>query len=305
MLNAGRVTWSVHPADKARHIVLRASSGEILPDSLAARLRDEQVTTGWLRASGVLTDVELRAFDADLGTLGSTRRIGGPVQVLALEGSIGLVDGEPSFSLRALLARETDRGLETLAGEIASARAVALEVLVTALDDLVLGRSVDGAAGVWLLDSAPSSAEGRPRAAVAPGARGAMPAAPGPTTSSASAAVPPAAWSAALEASDVADREPPRPRAAAAPSGAAGGTPMPARPARPPTDFDVVYPEPGDVVEHFAFGGAEVIKSDGDRLHLKVHKDGRVREIALEMLRVARLPDADDGRRRFKLERRL
>jgi hypothetical protein len=81
--------------------------------------------------------------------------------------------------------------------------------------------------------------------------------------------------------------------------------PIPQRPARPPTDFDTPYPEPGDSVEHFAFGRAEVVKSDGDRLHLKVHKDGRIREIALEMLRVTRLADADDGKRHFKLERRM
>jgi hypothetical protein len=70
-------------------------------------------------------------------------------------------------------------------------------------------------------------------------------------------------------------------------------------------DLDTPSPEPGDQVDHFAFGRADVVKSDGDRLHLKVHKDGRVREIALEMLRVSRLPDDDDGKRRFKLERRM
>jgi hypothetical protein len=63
-------------------------------------------------------------------------------------------------------------------------------------------------------------------------------------------------------------------------------------------------PEPGDIVDHFAFGRCDVIKSDGDRLHLRVLKDGRIREIALEMLRVSRLDDEGTGRR-FKLERRL
>jgi hypothetical protein len=105
--------------------------------------------------------------------------------------------------------------------------------------------------------------------------------------------------------SDRIDREPQRPRAAPAAVAGAGAAPIPQRPARPPTDFDTVYPEPGDLVEHFAFGRAEVVKSDGDRLHLKVQKDGRIREIALEMLRVARLPDETDGKRRFKLERRM
>jgi hypothetical protein len=49
-----------------------------------------------------------------------------------------------------------------------------------------------------------------------------------------------------------------------------------------------------------------VLKSDGgDRLHLKVGKDGRIREIALEMLKVTPLESADPTRRRFKLDRRI
>jgi hypothetical protein len=113
------------------------------------------------------------------------------------------------------------------------------------------------------------------------------PAAPAVTTS----------WAAAAEASTQVES-----RAAAA------TIQMPQRPTRPGAiDLDAPVPEPGDVVDHFAFGRADVIKSDGDRLHLRVHKDGRIREIALEMLRVTRLEgDGPTGvARRFKLERRL
>jgi predicted DNA-binding protein with PD1-like motif len=274
------MTWWVHPSSASRHVVMRASAGEVLPDALATKLRDERVASGWLRASGVVADVELRAYDGELGTLGSTRRIAGPVQVLSLEGSIGLSQGEPSMSLRALLARETDRGLETLAGEILSARTVALEVFVTALDDVALERALDASAGVWLLGGGVES-----RRAAEP------------------EKAPPPAWSSALEASEHVET---RPRPAASPSapGVAAAV-IPQRPPRASVDLDTPFPEPGDVVDHFAFGRADVVKSDGDRLHLKVHKDGRVREIALEMLRVSRLPDADDGKRRFKLERRI
>jgi predicted DNA-binding protein with PD1-like motif len=268
---------------------MRASAGEVLPDALATKLRDERVACGWLRASGVVADVELRAYDGELGTLGSTRRIAGPVQVLSLEGSIGLSQGEPSLSLRALLARETDRGLETLAGEILSARTIALEVLVTALDDVALERALDASAGVWLLGGGRGSggraAPEQPRRPVEV------------------ERAPPPAWSSALEASEHVEA---RPRPMASPS-APGVAPavIPQRPPRPGVDLDTPFPEPGDVVDHFAFGRADVVRSDGDRLHLKVHKDGRIREIALEMLRVSRLDDGDDGKRRFKLERRM
>jgi hypothetical protein len=80
---------------------------------------------------------------------------------------------------------------------------------------------------------------------------------------------------------------------------------LPTRPARKASDDDdTPSPEPGDLVDHFAFGRCEVLKSDGERLHLRVHKDQRIREIALEMLRVSRLPD-EGGVRRFRLDRKL
>ena len=283
----------IHRSERSRHLVLRVSAGDPLPSALVAGLRDERVTSGWLRASGVLADVELRAFDAALGRLGQARRIAGPVHVVSLESSVGLVDGEPSFSLRAILARESDRGLETLAGEIASARTIALEVFVTVFDDLVLDRAVDPAAGVSLVDSPASpspNAGSAPRAPV-PAGRAISPAA---TTT----------WSAAASASSQADREgPPAARSAGA-SQAMLPAPIPQRPFRPDVQVDQPTPEPGDVVDHFAFGRCEVIKSDGDRLHLRIPKDRRVREIALEMLRVTPLESEGPGRR-FKLERRI
>jgi hypothetical protein len=62
-------------------------------------------------------------------------------------------------------------------------------------------------------------------------------------------------------------------------------------------------PRARDWVEHFAFGPAEVLKSDGERLHLKVAKDGRIREIALAMLQVSRLEDRE-GKRVYRLDRK-
>jgi hypothetical protein len=80
--------------------------------------------------------------------------------------------------------------------------------------------------------------------------------------------------------------------------------PMPARPVRVLLSNDEgPVPEAGDLVEHFAFGSCEVIKSDGERLHLRVGKDSRIREIALEMLRVTALPD-QGTQRHFKLDRK-
>jgi predicted DNA-binding protein with PD1-like motif len=263
----------VQRSDRSRHLVVRLSGDDKLPESLLAKLRSEGVTSGWLRASGVLVDVELRTFDARAGStgqLGPPRRLNGPVHVLSLEGAIGSTDGATTCSLRAVLAREGDAGLELLGGEIASARAPGLEVLVTAFDDLALVRSLD-ASGLLLL------AEGQTAGAAR-------------------------TWSTAVAAGD--DAEPPRP----APG--ASGMRMPQKPARQVIDFDAPMPDAGDEVEHFAFGRCEVIKSDGDRLHLRLQKDGRIKEIALDMLRVTpteTIPAEGDApaRRRFKLDRRM
>jgi predicted DNA-binding protein with PD1-like motif len=281
----------VHRSERSRHLVLRATAGDMLPDSILAKLSEERVACGWIRASGVLADVELRAFDPHLGGLGAARRIAGPVHVLALEGSIGLVDGLPGVSFRALRAREGDHGLETLAGDIAAARVVALEVLVTVLDDLSLGRALDDAAGVWLLDSSVATAP--------PGQ-----AAQGATSSGGRN------WATAVDASARPDREPPLlSRSATAPTPATAQfttVQIPQRPVRLIVEPEIaaLVPEAGDVVDHFAFGRCDVVRSENDRLHLRVHKDGRIREIALEMLRVTRL-EGEPGARHFKLERRI
>jgi len=83
------------------------------------------------------------------------------------------------------------------------------------------------------------------------------------------------------------------------------GGAIPPRPARARVDeVDAVFPDAGDRVEHFAFGACEVVQSDGDRLPVRVGKDGRIKELALAMLKVSELPDDGAPGRRFKLERR-
>jgi predicted DNA-binding protein with PD1-like motif len=268
---------------------MRAGAGDVLPDDLARALENEAVACGWVRASGVLAEVELRAYDADTAQLASSRRIAGPVHALSIEGSVGLDRGELTVGLRAVLARETDRGMEVLAGEIASARVVALECFVTAFDDLALGRALDADASIALLAD-PSAARYRSE-----DERPAVPAAAKPATPAA-----PAAWSEAIAASAASDAR----AGSNAPRGGLGGA-IPQRPGRPAMAYDdTPYPEPGDFVEHFAFGRAEVLKSDGDRLHLKIDKDGRIKEIALGMLKVTPL-ESNGPHRRFKLDRKI
>ena len=277
--------------EKARHILIRVDAGERLPDALTTVLRDEVVLCGSLRASGVLADIELRTYHAGLGTLAPPRRIQGPAHVLVLDGSIGLANGDVSLGLRAVIARETESGVETLSGEIVTARVVALEAIVTALDDIVAARALDEKAGVWMLGEAKVTAAPAPKVAPAPPP-------PAPVKQ-----VPPAPPSAPVLVSSAPASPPP------VQSTGVSATPPAAihRYTRPMVDDEVPFPEAGDVVEHFAFGTCDVVKSDGDRLHLRVQKDkdGRVKEIALEMLKVTALPPSETGQKHFKLDRKL
>jgi hypothetical protein len=266
-------------------------------------MREGAVSCGWMRASGVLAEVELRAYGAEIGGQGAERRIAGPVQLLAMEGSVGLTDGDVSIGMRAILARETDSGMETLAGEIVAARVVALEGVVTAFDDLAMARAMDPEAGVWLFGEGAVLAAHRdtmPSGDLARGGANPTPVAPPP------AAKPGPAWSEAVSAS----ASKPIPQGPARYNIAGPPQPpvvvMPRPVARPPVEDmpEGPFPEEGDVVEHFAFGTCDVIKSDGERLHLRVHKDGRIKEIALEMLRVTLLT-TDGETRRYRLDRRL
>ncbi|MGH7436158.1 MAG: hypothetical protein ACRENE_10840 [Polyangiaceae bacterium] len=233
-----------------------------LPAALGEKLRAEGVTQGWLRAGGILRDVVLRTIDARTGAPGPERTLDGAVQAVTIEGAVRGAGNALSFSLRAVLARESaGAACEIFAGEIQSARVVELEVLVTSIDPVAAERG----------------------------------------------------WSGAVAASD--QPESARPAPAAAAGSGPGATPaarMPPRPSRPGIDFDALSPEEGDAVDHFLFGRSDVLKSDGDRLHLRVQRDGRVKEIALQMLRVTHLgelpAEGTDGaapRRLFKLDRRL
>ncbi len=123
-----------------------------------------------------------------------------------------------------------------------------------------------------------------------------------------------ATWAEATKAAAAPDPEPPKPApppppatSAPKPSPTYSASAMPMRPVKPQTvDDNTTYPEQGDAVEHFAFGRCEVVKSDGDRLHIRLGKDGRIKEISTDMLKITELePEPGSTTKRFKLDRKL
>jgi predicted DNA-binding protein with PD1-like motif len=268
------------PVDRTRHFLLRLHEGDTLPETLLKQLRDRRVTGGWLRLTGVLSNIELCAFSSEIEGPGGTKRFAGPMQAVVLDGSLGIAEGGVAASLRVVLARESDAGLETIAGQLLRARVIGLEGSMTVLEETVVPRGLDKAAGVWLLrdDAVVTSVAEPPRRqpAAAPQAGGAPAAPPSWTDTAAAASSTPLRPPASALARQAQDADEPE---------------------------DGPYPQAGDIAEHFAFGPCEVLRSDGDRLQVRMMRDGKVSEIALEKLRVTTLPP-DGTTQRYRLSRK-
>lgn len=71
----------------------------------------------------------------------------------------------------------------------------------------------------------------------------------------------------------------------------------------PSTDEDEAEePEPGDLVQHFAFGLCEVVRVSGDQLTLRDRKSGRIREVRHGFLKITG-PVEHEGKRLFELKK--
>jgi hypothetical protein len=225
------------------------------------------------RVRGILRDPQLRSLRAT-GEFGAPRTLTGAWLVIHLE-------SDANGDVRGLLSREGDLGFEVAAGELLDGRvvsAVAVPVTAAAVPAPSAGAPVPAASAPAPTPPAAPPAAMAP-APPAPAVQPAPPVAPPP--------VPPDR-SSAPGLLEVGDRGP--------------------MPLRPPTkktnETEQPTPDPGALVEHFAFGRCEVVKSDGDRLHLKLGRDSRIKEIALEMLRVTRIGD-ENGVPVFRLDRKM
>lgn len=224
-------------ARRTRHLVVQLSRGDELPGALVRALDEAEVKSASISGSGTCGAVELATSNGDRKC---ARRFEGTLAIASLHGRIVNAQGARTPILHATIARELDRGLDVLAGELVWARAIDLELHLVALDD-------------------------------APAAEVAAP--------------PPLAPSASTSSSE-------------------GSPPVPVKQQRASDDLEF-YPEPGDTVTHFLFGECVVLSSDGDRIRLRQDKDGRVREVALTMLKIdPPVVDPESKKRHFNLLRK-
>jgi predicted DNA-binding protein with PD1-like motif len=254
------------------HRLLLLEKGDRFPECVVEAVEKAGLTSGTFRGTAVLRDAELRAFDATAAAREGGRTLEGPVEAIVLEGAFGLTRGSLAVTTRAVLALRDSFGDRIAAGSLEGARVDGGELLVTGFAGTDLVRTLRTDAGVWLFQleaesaASPAIVRGRDEEVKAP-ARAAAPV--------------PSAWAALADASDAAASAPIRD--ARSPKAAPPG--RPAIPGGNAGEDDPIV-EQGAVVEHFSFGEGDVLKSDGERVHVRFERDGRIREFSLGVLKV-------------------
>jgi len=256
-------------------LVVVPSRGEELRAATVEALAARAVGHAWIVGRGTLEEVELD--DA-----GARRTFATPTRIVALEGRATAGSGGGSLSLTATVARKTPEGLELLAGNLVRALAHDVELMITPLDP-----------------------EGDADAEIEPDAEATEKEPPAPAR-----LAPADPWAAVAKASAVAATPTPSPTGPRArvhpPAAPPAFVPPPAAPPAPPRRKSVeaeIYPEPGDLLDHFAFGRCVVLRSDGDELLVQHPVSGRTRTLRLSALQAAP-PIDEDGKRLFKLTQR-
>jgi len=144
------------PSRRGRIVVARLERGEDLHAALLELARWESIDAGIVRGTGLLEEVVLHAYAGKLREESLVAR--GELELVALSGSIALRDGAPEVRLHAVVGHPAGgaegTGLPSgvaAAGFVASARALAVELVVDVLDDVYLDLRVDDETGlpIW------------------------------------------------------------------------------------------------------------------------------------------------------------
>jgi predicted DNA-binding protein with PD1-like motif len=131
-------------------IIARLSRGEWLHDAIAELARAERIDAGLVRGQGAIDHAELRSYDPRSRRYELEVEIEGACELAVLSGSVALRDGAPDVALHAVVARPAEEGGMPIvaAGQLARARAVAVEIAIDVLEDGGLWRSEDPETGL-------------------------------------------------------------------------------------------------------------------------------------------------------------
>lgn len=147
----------VTESQRSRRFIGRIDKGEELCGALRAFCAAQDIRSASVRASGLLGAVELVPYDRDAKGYTSPRRLRAFFELVVLQGTLALRDGEPALHVTALLARDNhDRGggIELVGGLLVAADVITCEFMVETFEDVVLERDFDPLLGVHVLANA-------------------------------------------------------------------------------------------------------------------------------------------------------
>ena len=260
--------------DAVDHRLVLLEKGDRWPEALLEAIEKAGLSTGTFRGSAVLRDVDVRSFDSTAGQREGARRLEGPLEAVLIDGAFGLTRGSIAITARSVLAVRDSFGERITAGSLESARIDGGEILVSGFTGTDVVRTMRADAGVWLFQleaesiGAPTSTKSREEEPLKAVNRSlTMPAVAG-------------AWASLADASAAIVDEPVR-----IVVNRAMQIPRPPRIDDHRNDGNPIV-EQGAVIEHFSFGEGDVLKSDGERVHARFERDGRIREVSLNVLTV-------------------
>ncbi len=143
----------VGEAKQTRVVMGRLEKGEAVVEKLVELARFEKIDCGFVRAQGVVEEIFLERYEeASRAYVPLTMAGGadGPWELVSLEGSLSLRDGQPDARLWAVIATSLSGRPRVLAGRLAAAKAIYVEFAVDVCDDGDLERRDDPVTGLPL-----------------------------------------------------------------------------------------------------------------------------------------------------------
>lgn len=150
-----------YESQRGRRIIARLERNEALIESIERIARDHTVTTGFVEAVGVLTELTVRSYDAGTRARGNSRRIVGPVELLSAKGTLASTEGVLRLDMHVLVSKETELGPVVVGGHLAEGEAVSVDVVIHAFDDLGVRRERDERSGLVVMIGQPARDGGR------------------------------------------------------------------------------------------------------------------------------------------------
>lgn len=279
-------------SSRSRRIVAQVAEGEELLGAILSVCKEAQVRCARVSASGALELLEL----ADPEQPGRALALHGAAQLLYAGGLVAEREGKLDVQLSVVAARKHEGRLELVGGLCTEATAANCELVIEALDDVILRRGLDPRSGALVISEAfalalpPGAAEPTSPTAPAVAAPAAKPAATRPRRQQASAPLVPReplppkpgpgkpSWADAVMASVRASSDEPEVDSPDTP--------------RDADSFRSICV--GDILDHNKFGRCVVQRIDQDQEYATVRlRNDRLVRLNLEVLRLRYAGDED------------